>query len=215
MKKNKQKKEDYLEKYEKNIIIFGLFTFIILGVISFVFVMPRLYGVYDVIYKNDKTSISKNEISTNSVALETSYKSGLKSSSLKNYSSALSHFKKAVESEPNNISYLTELAATNYLLKNYEDAILGYNRILSLDKDSGSAYNSIGNIYWITEDYEKAEVNFEKAIEVDPSLISAYSNFALMLSEKGEKEKSIEILRKGIKESSENNELVLTLKAIE
>ncbi|MCK5332624.1 tetratricopeptide repeat protein, partial [Candidatus Parcubacteria bacterium] len=116
---------------------------------------------------------------------------------------------------PNNISYLTELAVTNYRLKNYNEAIANYHKISSLDSNNGLAYNSIGNIYWITKDYERAQANFQKAIEIDSNLISAYNNYALMLAEYGEKERSLEILKKGIEASSENSELILTLKSIQ
>lgn len=212
---NKVKKEAYIEKYEKNLIVFGLFTFIILGVLSFVFLLPRLYGVYDTLNERKESSAYKKDIKLSNAPKETSYKEGLKSLNTKNYSSALSYFQKAVESEPNNISYLTELAVTNYRLKNYNEAIANYHKISSLDSNNGLAYNSIGNIYWITKDYERAQANFQKAIEIDPNLISAYNNYALMLAEYGEKERSLAVLKKGIEASSENSELILTLKSIQ
>ncbi|MBW6440891.1 tetratricopeptide repeat protein [Patescibacteria group bacterium] len=210
------KKDPYMEKYEKNIILFGLFTFIILSVISFVFIMPMLFGFYNNINPQQGDVADKNQyIQKNQTSSETNYKSGITLFDEKNYSSALDFFKKAIDEEPNNINYLTEYAITNYRLKNYSEAIKTYQRIIVIDENSVSSYNSIGNIYWIMENYDAAENNFKKAIEINPSIISAYNNYALMLDEKGQIEEAKEILQQGMEANSENTELKLTMRIIE
>jgi|GEM_PF-2411478 len=212
-KKQKFKKEDYIERYEKNLIIAGLFIFIILGVIFFVFVLPKISGLHSSHNESNKKNPINYSIDKNSP--EGNYQTGIKLLNQNNHSSALAYFKEAVKSEPDNINYLTELAITHYRLKNYKESIKIYEKIIDLDKNNTFLYNNIGNIYWIIKDTEKAEYYFKKAIELDASLIAPYSNLALMLDENGRKEEAIEILNKGIIANSESIELKMTLRIIE
>jgi tetratricopeptide (TPR) repeat protein len=217
IKKRVFKKEEYIEKYEREFYIYGIIVFIILCVLSSVFLGPKLFGFYSYIYpKTEKTennevygdNKSKNQIVTN-------YKSGVDSFHVKNYSSALVFFEKALEENPKDINYLTEYAITNYMLKNYNEAISAYEKIIKIDSNNSFAYNSIGNIYWIMENYNLAEENFKKAIEIDPKLITAYNNFALMLDDKGEKTRALEILNKGIEANPDASDLKIAQKIIE
>jgi len=207
------KKESYIEKYEKNLIIFGLFAFIIFGVMFLTFLLPRIYSFYGDIYpeKNKNAPVENN---LNQSVPEINYRSGRESFKQNNYSSALDYFQKAVKSEPNNAGYLAELAITQYRLKNYDEAIKSYEKIISLNPNNISCYNRIGNIYWIKKDFERAEFYFKKAIELDPNLIVGYNNLALMLDENGEREEAIEILNQGIKSNPDNIELKYYLRII-
>lgn len=204
------KKETYIEKYEKGLILFGLFMFIIFGVLFLTFLLPRIYNIYP--EKNKEKSVENNLTQSSP---EINYRSGIKSFKQNNYSSALNHFQKAVESEPDNIDYLTELATTHYKLKNYNEAIKSYEKIIGLRPDNVSCYNRIGNIYWIKKDFERAEFYFRKSIELDPNLIVSYNNLALMLDENGKKDEAIEILNQGIVANPESIELKMALRVIE
>ena len=203
-------KEIYIEKYEKNLILLGLFAFIIFGVMFLTFLLPRIYNFYP--EKNEGKSFKNN---LNQSTPEINYRSGRESFKQNNYSSALDYFEKAVELEPGNIDYLTELAATHYKLKNYNEAIKSYERIISLNPDNISCYNRIGNIYWIKKDFERAEFYFRKAIELDPNLIVSYNNLALMLDENEKKEEAIEMLNQGIIANPDSVELKYYLKIID
>ena len=209
-KKQKFKKEEYIERYEKNLILFGLFIFIIFGVMFLTFLLPRIYNIYP--ERNEGKSFESN---LSQSTPEINYRSGRELFKQNNYSSALNHFQKAVESEPDNVSYLTELATTHYKLKNYNEAIKSYEKIINLRPDNISCYNRIGNIYWIKKDFERAEFYFRKAIELDPNLIVSYNNLALMLDENGKKDEAIEILNQGIIANPGNIELKMTLRVIE
>ncbi len=212
-KKQKFKKEAYIERYEKNLIIVGLFIFIILGVIFFVFLLPKIGDL-----RNDYDRSAKRvpvKYSTDKNSPEKNYQTGIKLLNQNNRSSALDYFKKAVESEPDNINYLTELAITHYQLKNYGESIKIYEKIIDIDGSNASLYNNTGNIYWIIKDMERAEYYFKKAIEIDSSLIAPYSNLALMFNENERKEEAIEILNQGIVANPENVELEIALGIIE
>lgn len=208
----KKKKEDYIEKYEKNLILFGLFTFIIFGVMFLTFLLPRIYGFYNYNYPSRNKGIVIDNLGKSSP--EINYKSGRESFKKNDYSLALNYFMKAVESEPDNIDYLTELAIAHYRLKNYDEAVRNYDRIMSLDSNNAFAYNSVGNICWIKKDFEKAEFYFRKAIELNPNLIVSYSNLALMLSENGKKDEAVKILVQGAQANPDNMELKYYLKII-
>ena len=202
------RKESYIEKYERNLILCGLFLFIIFGVFSFVFIMPRINNFYDSVGLKDKIAGTVEVFKFRPADPVANYKAGIRSA---NSSMALNYFKKAVESDPNNINYLTELAVAHYRLKNYEEAIQTYQKIISLDKNNVSAYNSIGNIYWIRKNFEKAEIYFNKAMEIDPASLASYNNLALMLNENGKKQEAIAVLQKGIEANADSLELKMTL----
>ena len=208
------KKESYIEKYEKNLILFGLFAFIIFGVVFLTFLLPRIYNFYGDIRpeKNSEKNIESN-LNQNTPAIN--YRSGRESFKQNNYSSALDYFQKAIKSDPDNIDYLAELAITHYKLKNYNEAIKSYEKIISLSPNDTSCYNRIGNIYWIKKDIERAEFYFKKAIELDSGLIVSYNNLALMLDENGEKEEAIGILNQGIAANPDNVELRYYLRIID
>ncbi len=212
-KPKKFKKEAYIEKYEKNLILFGLFAFIVFGVLFLSFLLPRIYNIYP--QKNKSSSIRKDISSLSRNTPEDNYKAGRDLFKKNNYSSALYYFQKAVELDPNNVDYLTELAIAHYKLKNYDEAIRTYEKIISLHPDNVSSYyNRIGNIYWIKKDFEKAEFYFRKAIELDPTLVVSYNNLALMLDENGKKEEAVKVLNQGIEANPDNVELKYYLKII-
>ena len=208
-------KESY-EKYEKNLILFILFTFIILGVLFLVFVMPRFRENYNTDYsqKTEKNNLV-SYADKNKNAPEINYRTGRDFFGRNNYSSALDYFEAAVKADPNNVGYLTELAITHYRLKNYQEAIRVYEEIIALDKNSASIHNNIGNIYWIIKNTEKAEDYFKKAIGLDPKFIAPYNNLALMLDENNRKAEALEILERGIAANPDNAELETTLGIIE
>lgn len=209
----KFKKEAYIEQYEKNLAIFGLFIFIVFGVIFMTFLLPSIYNI-----KNNLSTAPDNNASVstyNSKQNLNSYKSGLASVRNTNYSEALIFFESAVEKDPNNIEYLTELAMTHYRLKNYDKSTDVYNRIILLEKNNVFAYNSIGNNYWIKKDFTNAETSFRKAIQIDPYSIPSYSNLALMLDELGRKQEAIDVLNQGLAINENNSELKILLRILQ
>ena len=212
-KKQKFKKEEYIERYEKNLIIAGLFIFIILGVVFLVFILPKIGGLHGSYNESNKKNPVKYSVDKNSP--EGNYQTGMKFLDQNNHSSALDYFQKAVEFDPDNINYLTELAITHYRLKNYRESIKIYEKIINLDGNNASLYNNTGNIYWIIKDLERAEYYFKKAIELDASLIAPYNNLALMFDESKRKEEAIEILNQGITANPGSVELKMVLRAME
>lgn len=207
----KFKKEKYIEDYEKNLAIFALFIFIFLGVGFITFILPKIYEIKKPAAPSSSAPVSYQ----NQKNVEDGYKSGINAVKNNNYSEALGYFQKAVDTEPNNISYLTELATTHYKLTNYDEAIKTYNKIIVLEKDNAFAYNNIGNIYSIKKDYVNAESYFRKAIEVNPASIQSYSNLALMFDENNKKDEAVAALKQGIKANPDSVELKIVLRIVE
>lgn len=215
---NKQKKrkifekETYIKKFRKN----SMFAFVILFIVFFIFLLPRIYGSYNSMYSKQKNDIGKNKyVQKEQTLSEINYEAGMIFLDEKKYFLALEFFEKAVAEDSDNIDYLTKCALINYRLKKYDQAIKAYKKIIAINKNSASPYNSIGNIHWIMKNYNEAENNFKKAIEIDSSLISVYNNYALMLDEKGQSIEAIEILQQGIKLNPKNTELRSTKRLIE
>lgn len=207
------KKDAYIEQYEKNLAIFGLFIFIVFGVIFLTFLLPGIYNIKNGLNKDSEDTSAIPVINTKNNS--DSYKSGLASVKNYQYSEALNYFEKAVEKDPNNIVYLTELAVTHYKLKNYDKSTEIYSKIISLEKDNVIAYNSIGNNYYIKKDYANAETYFRKAMEINPYSIPSYNNLALMLDELGKKQDAINVINKGLEMNENNTELKITLRILE
>jgi len=209
----KFKKDAYIEQYEKNLAIFGLFIFIVFGVIFLTFLLPSIYNIKNSLVANDGNANVAPVYNTKSDS--DSYKNGLVSVKNYKYSEALNYFEKAVEKDPNNIVYLTELAVTHYKLKNYDESTEVYSKIISLEKDNVIAYNSIGNNYYIKKDYANAEIYFRKAMEINPYSIPSYNNLALMLDELGKKQDAIDVIKEGLEKNENNTELKITLRILE
>lgn len=198
------------DKWEKNFIVMILILFVVLGLTFIVYVIPLL---------NPNFSLLQNRSGQGDAALEEEetdpakiFSAGVKSSESMNYSAALTSFQKAVEKDPGNVTYLTELAHTHYQLKNYEEAIKTYDRLIEADGGNESSYsNSIGNIYNIRKEYERAEFYFRAAIEKNPKLSVAYNNLALMLQDEGKRDEAIAVLEEGIAKSDDREGLEATL----
>jgi tetratricopeptide (TPR) repeat protein len=212
-RKIEQRWEDgFSEKWEQNFAFLLLFFFIIFGVLFFVFIIPRMSPVFS----SGKKTQSSISVSQEDVDPVKNYSAGVKLSDDMNYSAALSFFQKAVEKDPKNVNYLTELAMTHYRLKNYDEAIKVYDKLIEIDGGNGSSYdNRIGNIYWIEKQYDRAEFYFRRAIEKNPRLSVSYSNLAIMLSEEKQKDKAIEVLKSGIADSEGSDDLKTTLLIVE
>lgn len=205
-KKNKGLENDQIEK---STIILLLFLFIIMGVIGLVFVFGRLNVRSFLVNVNNKKS---HNAVLEEDSSRTSFNKGVKLVDNLNYSEALVYFEQAVKKEPENVSYLHELAVAHYKLKNYDEAVRIYEKLLVVDVGNAKIYhNRLGNIFWLRQDFDKAEFYFRKAIALDASYSLSYNNLALMFSEQGKKKEAIQVLQLGVEKSANKEELQNTL----
>ena len=202
------------DKWEKNFIVTVLVLFVVLGLAFIVYVIPMINPNFSLISnRGGQGDAALVEEETDPAKI---FSAGVKSSESMNYSAALTSFQKAVEKNPDNVTYLTELAHTHYQLKNYDEAIKAYDRLIEMDgENEGSYSNSIGNIYNIRKEYERAEFYFRAAIEKNPKLSVVYNNLALMLEEEGKKDEAVAVLEEGIAKSDDREGLEATLAIVQ
>lgn len=81
----------------------------------------------------------------------------------------------------------------------FEEAMKYYHKSLELKPTYAGGYYSIASIYHKKRDLENAIIYFSKALEIDPRLSpAAYSNFAAVLNESGQTERSELALKAGV-----------------
>jgi tetratricopeptide (TPR) repeat protein len=93
-----------------------------------------------------------------------------------------------------------------YLLilnKDYEKALTVNLEAVEYDSSNNIMLDNLGETYYALKDYDKAYEIYTNLIEKSPSFPEPYYHYALVLKEKGEKEKALELLDKalGFKES--------------
>jgi len=123
------------------------------------------------------------ETPTNLQTADEYFYSAYEKQNLKDYYGAISDYTKAIELNPNYISYNNRGVAKGEL-KDYKGAIADYNKAikLHLNKKYGdfhivaTAYNNRGVAKDKLKDYYGAIADYTKAIELDPNYADAYLN---------------------------------------
>lgn len=110
--------------------------------------------------------------------------------------------------------YLTEA--------NYEEAIIAFTKAMEIDPKQAAAYEKRAEVYtariqasgvddasqWTDEIrgfYASGEADYLKAIELEPQTVSNYEKLADLYLKAGEKQKAIDILKKGYKETGDES----------
>lgn len=106
-----------------------------------------------------------------------------------------------VQSNPNDIGALNNLAGAYYNTGNLNKAEETLKKLLALDSSSTSAltHNNLANILRDSGKYAEAEDHYKKSIELYPDLIAPYYNYATMLGGlENKKDEAIQILKEGL-----------------
>ncbi|XP_050538898.1 stress-induced-phosphoprotein 1 [Daktulosphaira vitifoliae] len=89
----------------------------------------------------------------------------------KNFESALTHYNKAIELEPTNITYYNNVAAVYFEQKEYKKCIEECEKAVEIGRENradfkliAKAFSRIGNAYKKLEDYKNAKTYFEKSM---------------------------------------------------
>lgn len=90
-----------------------------------------------------------------------------------NYSDALCFFRKAVETEPENIEYRLELAKVFNEMDYYDDSNRMLYLVLQIDQSKSDCFFGLGCNYLALREYDKAENAFLKYLELDENGIYA------------------------------------------
>lgn len=89
----------------------------------------------------------------------------------------------------------------------YEEARKEFLTALKYEEKNAALLNNLGLVEKAMDNVEDAAVYFEKSIAADSTYYSAYSNYGLLLYEKKEYKKSMDLLHKVINHC--NNKIVL------
>jgi tetratricopeptide (TPR) repeat protein len=125
--------------------------------------------------KKYEDAIIQFKISNNLKEASSNYKGlGESYSSIGDYDTALAHYKKYAEMEPNNYHPYNRLGWTYYNLKKYEDAIIQF-KISNNLKEVSHNYKGLGNSYTSIGDYDTALVHYKRYAEMNPNNSDPYS----------------------------------------
>jgi len=96
--------------------------------------------------------------------------------------SAIDNFKKAVESDPDNIDTIVNLAGLYYQSDQYDEAIKLYEEILNILPSDIESLLMISNCYFKQGNYESAVIGFQSVLRFDPGNEDAKMNLQKCLS---------------------------------
>lgn len=191
--------------------LLALCAFIVLGVLFFVFVIPRLSPGFQ--KREDVSRTTAARAPGDDPAQN--FSAGTKLIIDDDYPGALVYFQKAVDKDPDNPIYLGELARAHYLMKDYDEAIEAYEKLIAVDGAHEGLYdNYLGNLYDLKEQHDRAEYYLRRAIGLNPRLVVGYSNLAYMLAREGRQAEAIRVLEDGIRENDGSEDLAAVLAVI-
>lgn len=119
---------------------------------------------------------------------------------LKKDSLALSHLQRSLEFNPIDIDALFFTGELLVKFQNHESATQYLERLTELKSDDLYAWFYLGVCYTQQKEYQKAVDIYEnKVLQLDPGYVDAMTNLAFIYSELGDKEKSLEYIRRAKK----------------
>jgi tetratricopeptide (TPR) repeat protein len=93
---------------------------------------------------------------------------------LGNFDEAINYYKQYLESSPENIHAIRELASTYFKLSRYDECIKMVNRLLELKPEDNTLNCELGKAYYYSGNFEEAMNCFDKVIETDNSFAEPY-----------------------------------------
>ncbi|MBO5341524.1 MAG: tetratricopeptide repeat protein [Lachnospiraceae bacterium] len=107
---------------------------------------------------------------------------------------AIGYYQYAVDEDPDEVSYVVNLAIAYRQCGDNETAKELYLQALEIDPNYAELHSSLGTLYIIENRPEDAIESFNKAIELNPNLAVAYGNAALAYAMVGDFETADEYL---------------------
>lgn len=92
--------------------------------------------------------------------------------------SAITHFKLAINLDPKQAIYHNNLSNAYKLNHNLELAICHLNEALRIAPNNAESFNNLGSLYYTQRDIKRAILQFEKAIRLNPASWEAHYNLA-------------------------------------
>jgi len=124
---------------------------------------------------------------------------GVSCQAIRNFSKSINFLKKAIEIEPNNISYMNNLANSYASIRNYKNAEKTYNKAISINKNNKIILTNLANFKRRNLHNESAIELYKKLINIEDNDPSVNNNLAECYQEIGNFSESNKILNENIK----------------
>ncbi len=108
---------------------------------------------------------------------------------------ALSDIKKAIELDPDEASWHSNLGNIYYSQLNYASAISAYQKAIEIEPDYHDAWYSLGNAYASQQKYDLSIAAYHKAIVIKPDYCDALYNLACIYALLNQKEEALHWLK--------------------
>lgn len=166
----REKKNLEFEKKIKKFLNENKNSFILMNILGFYYkTNSRILDAENTFKKSIK--IKENSDAYNNI--------GLIKAEKKEIDEAFFFFKKAININNKNPSYLNNLGNALAELKLLDEAKEKFNDAISLDKNFFQSYNNLGLIYKDQNNYDEAINFFKKAIQLNPNFADAYLNLGI------------------------------------
>ncbi|MEZ4769780.1 MAG: tetratricopeptide repeat protein [Caldilineales bacterium] len=116
-----------------------------------------------------------------------------------NLAEAEQAFKQALEIDPTNAAYWTNLGVTYYSLGQLEDAEQAFLSGLEAEPDDAELHYLLGATYLQLDRMDDAQSNLEAATELDPDLPEPYFGLGALYQLQGDREEAIKAFERFLK----------------
>ena len=113
------------------------------------------------------------------------------------YAAQIPELQKALETDPDNLETLQQLAIAQYNTSAYEEAATTYEKMLSLE-DTAFSRNNYANVLRDWGKTDDAIANYETSISLDETLVTPYLNLASLLAQQDKVQEGITILENAL-----------------
>ena len=113
------------------------------------------------------------------------------------YTAQISELKKSLETDPDNLETLQQLAIAQYNTSAYEEAAATYEKMLSLE-DTAFTRNNYANVLRDWGKTDDAIAAYETSISMDGTLVTPYINLASVLARQEKAQEAITLLENAL-----------------
>ncbi len=217
LKKLQQKQQNWQLNHQDKlwlIITAGIASFIVVGVISWLFLAPDSLDAAKVFYQKGVTNYEQanyegaiqnfsEAININSKYGQAYNRRGDAYYRLGRYEKAQQDSSEAIRLNPADANAYYDRGFAQYNLGNYNGAVLDYNEALELEPQYAEAYYARGLARSKTNDKLRATGDFTKAIALNYEFVQAYVQRGIIRRQLGEKIEAIKDLNEAISISPE------------
>lgn len=123
------------------------------------------------------------------------------------YETAITHFEKAFELNPENSEILNQMSKTYVRMDDLENAVSALERMTELEPDNKDIWMRIGEMHAENESTDDAQEAFEQALEIDADFVDANEALGSLLYDQGYFDEAIPYLEKASDEKPDSDAL--------